>query len=106
MHTLLSHARTSDIWLAAAYLKSYSSYIAIIDTPFPTSGHVCSLLSQEVFESLSDYVITGKQLCGRTVTVNANNTHLMGVPLCIEHEKVRDTTNLLHHPTDEPPHTE
>lgn len=52
------------------------------------------MLSQEVFESLSDYVITGKQLCGRTVTVNANNTHLMGVPLCIEHEKVRDTTNL------------
>ncbi len=46
-------------------------------------------LSQELFDSISDYVITGRQLYGRTVSVTASDLLVVGFPLCIENDKVR-----------------
>lgn len=48
-----------------------------------------SFLSQEFFDSISDYVITGRQLYGRTIAVTASDLQVVGFPLCIENEKVR-----------------
>jgi len=45
-------------------------------------------LSQDIFDSISDYLITGKQLYGRVLTVTAFNYQIMGYPLSIENEKV------------------
>jgi hypothetical protein len=50
---------------------------------------VTRFLSHEIFDSLSDYIITGKQLCGRVMGVTAFGYHIMGFPLCIENEKAR-----------------
>jgi hypothetical protein len=49
-----------------------------------------SFLSQEVFDSISDYVITGRQLYGKTVAVTVSDLQIVGFPLCIENEKVRE----------------
>jgi hypothetical protein len=51
--------------------------------------HLYSFLSQEFFDSISDYVITGRQLYGRTIAVTASDLQVVGFPLCIENEKVR-----------------
>jgi hypothetical protein len=45
-------------------------------------------LSQEVFDSISEYVITGRQLCGRTINVTACDYQILSFPICIDHEKV------------------
>ena len=44
-------------------------------------------LSNELFDSVSDYIITGKQLCGKLITVNAPPYKIMSFPLCIEDDK-------------------
>lgn len=46
------------------------------------------LLPPEKFDGISDYMITGKQLCGKIITVSAYGLKIMGYPLSIAHEKV------------------
>jgi hypothetical protein len=36
---------------------------------------------------MSDYIITGKQLCGKLITVTASHYKIMSFPLCIEDDK-------------------
>ncbi len=48
-----------------------------------------SFLSQELFDGISDYVITGRQLYGRVVAVATADCQVLGCPLAIENEKVR-----------------
>jgi hypothetical protein len=47
-----------------------------------------SFLSQELFDGISDYVITGRQLYGRVVAVATADYQVLGFPLAIENEKV------------------
>lgn len=49
----------------------------------------CSALSSDVFDSISDYVITKQQLCGKIITVTAPDAgvRVMGFPICIEDKK-------------------
>ena len=55
-----------------------------------TRGVAAAMLSQEVFESISDYVRSrGSSCVGVCISVTAYNFQVMGVPLFIEHEKVR-----------------
>lgn len=44
-------------------------------------------LSAEAFDSISDYVITKPQLCGKLITVTAFRHRIMGFPVNIENEK-------------------
>jgi nitrogen permease regulator 2-like protein len=46
-------------------------------------------LAPDQFDGVSDYIITGKQLCGKLITVAAFGLKIMGYPLCIADEKVR-----------------
>lgn len=47
-----------------------------------------SFLSQEIFDGISDYVITGRQLYGRVMGVATADYQVLGFPLAIENEKV------------------
>jgi hypothetical protein len=49
-------------------------------------------LSADHFEAISDYIITGKQLCGKLITVSALGLKVMGYPLCIANKKVPHST--------------
>lgn len=44
-------------------------------------------LSSEVFDAVSDYIITGKQLCGSLITVTAFGHKIMSYPLSVEDNK-------------------
>lgn len=65
----------------------------------PNRPPVHSFLSQDFFDSISDYVITGRQLYGRTIAVTACDLQVVGFPLCIENEKVRPFLRLILSPS-------
>lgn len=48
---------------------------------------VCRYLSAEVFDGVSDYVITKPQLCGKLVTITAAGHKIMGYPLRVRNER-------------------
>ncbi|KAG5184888.1 nitrogen permease regulator 2-domain-containing protein [Tribonema minus] len=53
------------------------------------------LLPPEKFDGISDYMITGRQLCGKIITVSAHGLKIMGYPLSIADEKDESDANVL-----------
>ncbi|TMW65334.1 hypothetical protein Poli38472_007976 [Pythium oligandrum] len=45
------------------------------------------VLSSDVFDSVSSYIIIDKALCGKIITVCAQNIKIVGYPVCIEDDK-------------------
>ncbi|KAL7691953.1 putative nitrogen permease regulator 2 [Plasmopara halstedii] len=46
-----------------------------------------NVLSNEVFDSVSGYIIIDKALCGKIITVRAHHVKIVGYPVCIEDDK-------------------
>ncbi|KAG2775519.1 hypothetical protein JG687_00002920 [Phytophthora cactorum] len=46
-----------------------------------------NVLSNEVFDSVSGYIIIDKALCGKIITVRAQQMKIVGYPVCIEDDK-------------------
>ncbi|CAI5719813.1 unnamed protein product [Peronospora effusa] len=46
-----------------------------------------NVLSNEVFDSVSGYIIIDKALCGKIITVRARQMKIVGYPVCIEDDK-------------------
>ncbi|CAH0477993.1 unnamed protein product [Peronospora belbahrii] len=46
-----------------------------------------NVLSTEVFDSVSGYIIIDKALCGKIITVRAQQMKIVGYPVCIEDDK-------------------
>lgn len=53
-----------------------------------------NVLSQEEFESLSDYAIVGKHLCEKILAIKANNIQFLNYSIAIENTKYERNTIL------------
>lgn len=52
-----------------------------------THTHTHRLLAPEIFDSISEYVITKPQLCGKVLGIRTNDAIVLGCPVCVEHPK-------------------
>lgn len=48
---------------------------------------LCSFLSDSLFDSISDFIITGPELCHKLVTVSAGPYQIIGYPMQLSHKK-------------------
>jgi hypothetical protein len=52
-----------------------------------------SVVSQEEFDAVSDYIIMAKHLCQQCIIVQLEHAHILSYPMCIEDEKVALSLN-------------